>query len=230
MAMKYRQVRRVAIIISFLASIFLIYLATFSSSYPCQGKTGKGCSDGLQDNKKNVLDHASNEVKMLVEESQIVRRSNDDDDYKLAPRNSQSNKRNNEDSRILGLNSKGQILPNTKKVATLSNKVRNFPVRSMYIQIKEADSPKIGDFPCSVTVVPKCCAFSVSDTNEAKRICEAFGTFCKGFVMSTISSNGDSFEYIMYLKRYLNGTMANYLTDFYIKVDFLDELRWNEKR
>ena len=221
MALKYRQVRRFAVIISLLATIFLIYIATFSSSYPCQDKADKGCSRKSHSQKGDLLQRASNEVKMLLGESQIVKRSNKDGEN--ADRTSQSNS-------VPNLNRKRKMKPFTKKEVTLSNKIRNFPVRSMYIQIKEADSPRIGDFPCGATVVPKCCAFSVSDTNEAKRICEAFDTFCKGFVMSTISSNVDSFEYIMYLKKDLNGTMANYLTDFYIKVDFLDELKWNDKR
>ena len=225
--MKYRQVRRFAVIISFLALIFLIYLTTFSSSYPCQDSPGKGCTNKAHDSKEEITDHTSNEVKMLIGEGQIVKRSNSDERPLKNSRTSQSSRTTKKDSK-LSL-TRGRKTP-PKKVFTLSNEIRNFPVRSMYIQIKEADSPRIGDFPCKATVVPKCCAFSVSDTNEAKRICEAFDKFCKGFVMSTITSNGDAFEYIMYLKMHLNGTMANYLTDFYIKVDFLDELKWNDKR
>jgi len=224
--MKYRQVRRFAVIVSFLALIFLIYLTTFSSSYPCQDSPGKGCTNKVLNGKKETTDHTSREVKMLIDEGQIVKRSNSED--RPLENSKSSQLRTMKDSRESSLTRRRKATP--KKVFTLSNEIRNFPVRSMYIQIKEADSPRIGDFPCKATVVPKCCAFSVSDTNEAKRICEAFDKFCKGFVMSTITSNGDAFEYIMYLKKNLNGTMANYLTDFYIKVEYLDELKWNEKR
>ena len=118
----------------------------------------------------------------------------------------------------------------TKKPITLSKEIRNHEIRSVYIQIKEADSPRAGDFECDATIVPKCCAISVEDSHEAKHICEGFGKLCKGFVLSTISSREDSFEFVIYLKKELNGTMANYLTDFYIKVDYLDELKWNEIR
>ena len=247
MALKYRQVRRFVLAVSFLAVTFVIYLATFSTSYPCQELAGKGCNERLHSTKQkpSLVDRTANEVHMLIKEGQIVKRSNSDEDSKHVEtrkttgtsnslQGTSLSKKNAANERpISKLNRspfKGKITPTTKKLVTLSNEIRNYPVHSMYIQIKEADSPKIGDFPCAATAVPECCAFSVSDTNEAKRICEAFGKFCKGFVMSTISSKKDSFEYIMYLKKDLNGTLANYLTDFFIKVDFLDELKWNEKR
>lgn len=250
MALKYRQVRRLALIVSFFAVIFVIYLASFSSSYPCHDGNSKNCNGRtvVTNQQLSIADRTKNEVHTLIEEGPIVKRSNTDDDYdvdrpKTAAENLQRNhlqetrseskktSRKIEDLSKLNLATlAGKVKPTTKKLITLSKEIRNFPVHSMYIQVKEADSPRIGDFPCSATVVPECCAFSVSDTNEAKRICEAFGEFCKGFVMSTISSKVDSFEYIMYLKKDLNGTMANYLTDFFIKVDFLDQLKWNEKR
>ena len=256
-AMKYRQVRRFAVAVSFIAVTFVIYLASFSSSYPCHDRSGEGCDVGRVDANKplGTVHRTSNEVQTLIREGQIVKRSTsdnngglddgdgDNDDSKESKNRrkvdgidayirevEERHRKERNLSRLKKKRAKEKIAPTKKKQITLSKEIRNFPVHSMYIQIKEADSPKIGDYPCSATVVPNCCAFTITDTNEAKRICEAFGKFCKGFVMSTISSNVDSFEYIMYLKKDLNGTMANYLTDFFIKVDFLDELRWNEKR
>eukprot|EP00112_Aurelia_sp_Birch-Aquarium-sp1_P024250 Seg758.4 transcript_id=Seg758.4/GoldUCD/mRNA.D3Y31 product="hypothetical protein" protein_id=Seg758.4/GoldUCD/D3Y31 len=252
MAVKLRQIRRGAIIIGFFAALFLIYLAGLSTSYQCEEGADGDCNQRLRTGveiKKEKLpaeDDTKREVQMLVEEGQIVKRSYKEEEI---PDSLKNKKRNNFQRRIkenknnkkdldLGIydslndvsSKKLRYKTRPKKVVTLSNDIRNFEVNSMFIQIKEADSPRVGDFACSATVVPDCCAFTVSDTNEAKRICEAFGKLCKGFVMSTISSKVDTFEYVMYLKRDLNGTMANYLTDFFIKVDHLNELRWNEQR
>eukprot|EP00794_Sanderia_malayensis_P005723 gene5723-6423_t len=121
-------------------------------------------------------------------------------------------------------------VPSTKKIVTLPYDIRHHEVNSIYIQIKEADSPKVGDFECDATTVPDCCAIIIEDSHEAKHICEGFGSQCKGFVMSTIRSKKNDYEYIMYIKNQLNGTMANYLTDFFIKVDYLDDLKWKDEQ
>ena len=237
MGLKFRQVRKFYFTLIFLFIAVFLLMAKFSKRYSCQNRLGENCAEEVTEQRLDEADHndARREVQQLIQGGQTLegiktgpnvpkasnrfrRMESDSVPYREIP-----------DQHILP---REKIKPFTtaKRVITLSKEVRNFEVKSMFIQIKEADSPKFGDFRCSATTVPDCCAFTVSDTNEAKRICEAFGVFCKGFVMSTISSKADSFEYVMYLKKDLNGTMANFLTDFFIKVDFLDELKWNNKR
>ena len=101
-----------------------------------------------------------------------------------------------------------------------------------YTQIRESDSPKIGDFLCGGSAVENCCAFYVHDINEAKMICNVYLDLCKGFVMSSVGSgviNSHQPKYLMYLKNNVASMVSNFLTDFYIKTVHMRELGWRGK-
>ena len=106
--------------------------------------------------------------------------------------------------------------------------IKNKISKAQFVQLREADSPQFGDFECGGSVVPKCCAFEVESGDEAKGICNAFAQVCKGFVISAISTKSNSFQYLVYLKNNLHGVLANFLTDFYVKVDYIHEIRWRQ--
>jgi len=95
-----------------------------------------------------------------------------------------------------------------------------------YIQIRESDSPKLGDFVCGGTMVEDCCAFYVRHVEEAKRICNAFDKLCKGFVLSSLSVAGDKLQYLMYLKNDVSGMVSNFLTDFFVKTEYMKQMDW----
>lgn len=95
-----------------------------------------------------------------------------------------------------------------------------------YIQIREADTPKFGDFTCGGTVIPQCCAHYVGDIEEAKKICYSYSNYCKGFVLSTTSSSITNVLYLMFVKTDVSRLSANFLTDFFVKSKFLKEIDW----
>ena len=95
-----------------------------------------------------------------------------------------------------------------------------------YVQIREADSPTVGDFTCGGTAVPNCCAFYIGSVAEGKKICNSYKDYCKGFVLSSLSAKAEKLEYLMYLKTSVSSMTINYLTDFFIKTDFVKRVGW----
>jgi len=96
----------------------------------------------------------------------------------------------------------------------------------LYIQIRESDSPTIGDFHCGGTEVPRCCAFYVNNIGEAKKICDSYRDFCKGFVLSTLSEHAEKLQYLMYLKNNIEEMTSNFLTDFFVKSRYIKSIGW----
>ena len=101
-------------------------------------------------------------------------------------------------------------------------------LRPTYLQIREADSTILGDFLCNMSAVEKCCSFYVQTVEEAKNICDAFQDICKGFVMSTMSSSIKSFQYLAYFKDNVSNMNVNFLTDFFVKTQFLPQIGWRK--
>lgn len=99
-----------------------------------------------------------------------------------------------------------------------------------YIQIREADTPKYGDFDCGGTVIPHCCAHYVVDIAEAKKVCHSYSDYCKGFVLSTMSSSSTNIRYLMYLKTDVSKMCSNFLTDFFVKSKFMKEIDWKVQK
>lgn len=246
------------LVVGFLGSLFLVYHAGLSASYDCRNGRGDSCYEPQHRDREHIgrehITSRRNKIDLtghflpvekdrdIVVNRAIIKEKREQEDESFTEKRTRRAERIplvDRQKRNLRLHDKlflgkkfdrKSLAANTKQPVTLSEDIRKHEVRNVYIQLKEADSPRAGDFECTATIVPSCCAFSVGDTHEAKRICEGFSKLCKGFVMSTISSKHDTFEYVMYLKRELNGTMANYLTDFFVKVDYLDELKWNEDK
>ena len=98
----------------------------------------------------------------------------------------------------------------------------------MYIQIRESDSPSIGDFHCGGTEVGNCCAFYVNNVNEAKEICNSYRDYCRGFVLSTLGANAQRQQYLMYLKTRADSMTSNFLTDFFVKSKYMNSIGWRK--
>ena len=99
-------------------------------------------------------------------------------------------------------------------------------VRPEYIQICNADSPLVGDFWCSRTVIEGCCAFFIRNTNEGKDICNNHGNRCQGFVVSTIMKQNGRMDMVMYLKNTVSAMINNKVTNFFVKSSFMKEVGW----
>lgn len=124
--------------------------------------------------------------------------------------------------------SSGNIIRQDQKNKFLKDhgwKQNNVP---MYIQIRESDSPSIGDFHCGGTEVGNCCAFYVSNVDEAKEICNSYRDYCRGFVLSTLGANAQRQQYLMYLKTRADSMTSNFLTDFFVKSKYMNSIAWRE--
>ena len=95
-----------------------------------------------------------------------------------------------------------------------------------YIQIREADTPTVGDFHCGGSAVENCCAFYIRNIEEGKKICNSYRDYCKGFVLSSLSTDTGKIEYLMYLKTTVSSLTINYVTDFFVKVKFVQYIGW----
>lgn len=99
-----------------------------------------------------------------------------------------------------------------------------------YIQIREADSPTVGDFVCGGSAVPNCCAFYVENIAQAKKICDSYRDQCEGFVLSSLSTSGVKVEYSVYLKSTVSAMTKNFLTDFFVKTKFIKNIGWRKTK
>ena len=124
--------------------------------------------------------------------------------------------------------SSGNVIQQGQENKFLKNqgwKQNNVP---MYIQIRESDSPSIGDFHCGGTQVHNCCAFYVNNIDEAKEICNSYRDYCRGFVLSTLGANAQRQQYLMYLKTRADSMSSNFLTDFFVKSKYMNSIAWRK--
>lgn len=112
------------------------------------------------------------------------------------------------------------ILPNKLNTVYLHRTIPD------YVQIREADSPQTGDFNCGGSVIPNCCAFYVHGIEEAKKVCDSYSDYCKGFVLNAINSSPTGVKHLMYLKREVNQMSLNFLTDFFVKSKHMNKISW----
>ena len=117
-----------------------------------------------------------------------------------------------------------------KDMVILPNKVKDRDIlhRTIpdYVQIREADSPQTGDFNCGGSVIPHCCAFYVDGIEEAKKVCDSYSDYCKGFVLSVLNASPTNVQHLMYLKREVNQMSLNFLTDFFVKSKHMNKISW----
>ena len=106
-----------------------------------------------------------------------------------------------------------------------------------YFQIRESDSPKIGDFHCGGSEVEGCCAFYVTGIKHAQKICDSYSDYCLGFVMAPFPVGGTPLlfnesaqpqekRHLVYLKRRVDKMTSNFLTDFFVKSKHMKSVRW----
>ena len=100
-----------------------------------------------------------------------------------------------------------------------------------YVQIRESDSPGIGDFNCGGTVVEGSCAFYVNGIEHAKKICNSFSDYCRGFVFVSADSlpillDSTTGQHLIYLKTKVNEMTMHFLTDFFVKSKHMKDVGW----
>ena len=127
-----------------------------------------------------------------------------------------------------------------KKLKIMPNKISPKSAASVhsipdYVQIREADSPGVGDFNCGGTEVEGSCAFYVDGIEHAKRICNSFSDYCRGFVMTPqiaaqtpplILLESTPGRHLVYLKTKVDELTMNFLTDFFVKTNHMKEIGW----
>lgn len=126
---------------------------------------------------------------------------------------------------------KMKIFPNKILPQSLASVPSSVPD---YVQIREADSPGVGDFNCGGTEVKGSCAFYVDGIEHAKKICNSFSDYCRGFVLTPqLAANSlplllDSTpgRQLVYLKTKVNKMTMNFLTEFFVKTKHMKEIGW----
>ena len=125
---------------------------------------------------------------------------------------------------------KMKIMPN-KMLPDSAASIRTVPD---YVQIREADSPGVGDFNCGGTEVEGSCAFYVDGIEHAKKICNSFSDYCRGFVLTPqlaaqsppLLLESTPGQHLVYLKTKVDEMKVNFLTDFFVKTNHMKEIGW----
>ena len=99
------------------------------------------------------------------------------------------------------------------------------PQRNRYVKFKGKDNPKMGDFSCLGSVSTLSCTFKVRSVHEAALYCENMGPYCKGFVRGATSKG----EHIVYFKNRIGILKHNENTDFFVKKEFYEQVRFKQR-
>ena len=112
--------------------------------------------------------------------------------------------------------------PDRKEISELEEHYGRHKMR--YVKFEEKDNPKMGDFTCMGSVSTTSCVFKFSSVPKAAIYCESMGPYCKGFVKS-LSNDG---KLIVYFKNKVGILKPNTNTDFYVKKEFYEKVRFQE--
>ena len=180
--------------------------------HPQQGQKN---FDAYENNKQSQRKNGLSKHHMINDNSIVTRRKIDSFDYK----NNLSIKSN--DTR-----------PDINRISTQKH-TEMFPLmkenytqhKNQYVKFKKKDNPKTGDFSCLGSLSTTSCVFIFHSVQEAAVYCENMGPYCKGFVEDHSTSEE---KFIVYFKNKIGILKENDKTNFYVKKEFYDIVRFKQ--